>query len=1265
MLSLRVRWYVVCLAVAISLAIPTLLSAQGTAGRVLGRVADPSGAVLAGVKVTLVNEATNGSRDTKTNESGDYDFVEVPVGTYRVEFDLTGFKKNVRRGVSLDINQVITLNMTMQVGATQEVVDVTSEAPLVETSSTQLGAVVGDRAVSELPLNSRDTYQFLQLQPGVMSTAGSSNSIVYGSNNAGAVSVNGGRGRSNNFSVNGGDANDQFVNLPTVQPSPDSIQEFRVLTNTFDAEYGRNSGSVVNVVTKSGTNDFHGNLYEFFRNTVLNASNYCFSPPCQKPKFNQNQFGGTFGGPIKKDRTFFFASYEGRRIRQGIPSPVVTVPSAQELPGPNNVVNGQMVADFSDTDPFAGVLAQSYALAQRSGCQTAVTAIGGGTIADNVAYSDIFPNNVIPLACMDSTAVDLLQLVPNASAGTNTVQTSPVQPERGDQMTLKIDHRINANQNFSGYYYFDDHSVVLPFAQFQAAGANVPGFASAIKERFQQWNLTHTWTISNSTVNEFRFNYNREAQRTFQHPQRTSLIQNSCPTAPSWLTGALGTPPCFYGDASSDPLGGPYGIHPGLGPQHEGLPFIQINGGFTIGNNGEGELPQVGNSFQWSDSLTKVTGRHTIKVGGDVRRQRFDQTLYFNVNGEFFYAGSGTNSVVGPNANNFYPDFLMGLPDSYGQGSAQVENVRSTALYLFAQDSWKIRPNVTLNYGLRWELNTPIADISKHVQTFRPGQTSTVYPCADTVNTDCSSMTPVGLLVPGDSGVPGGLTQTYHKAFAPRIGIAWSPGTSGRTSVRAGFGMFYNPIEQLVLEQFSAEPPFGVSTFPVNTLFNTPFIDQGGPDNLVYPNPANGILQAPRGQPVDWGLFRPILLFGQFQPNMRAQYSDQYNFTIEHQLRSDLKLMVGYVGSQGHRLLATHDLNYGNPQTCLDIAALANHDPGNVQSFGSDASCGQFSADSQFNVLLDPTVATDPTNPISVFHMPDGTTLPLNGQNLNFVGLRRYSSPQCDPLTGTGCPADQVPVFSSIFAQDTIANSAYNSFQASLDKRFGHGLQFTVAYTFSKSFDEASSFEGILNPINPASSRSLSTFDARHRIVLSYYWEFPKGRFTGVGGQIMNGWAISGITTFQTGFPIRITSSADNELMYSFDFELPGQPDQLKPFKTTKPQSTCISGLCNYFFDPSTFTEDTSIDPSLFGRIGNAPRTICCGPHISNTDFALLKTFKISETRRVDFRAELFNIFNHTQFFNPDGNSSDGTQFGQVTQARDPRLMQFALKFFF
>src|SRR5436309_7598961 len=317
---------------------------QSTGGRILGRVADPSGAVLANVSVRITNQATGVARDTKTNGSGDYTFVEVAPGNYTAEFEQKGFKRNVQKDVTVDVNQVVTLSSTLQIGATAETVEVTSEAPLVDITSTQLGAVVNDRSVSQLPLNARDTYQFLQLQPGVVSTVGSGNQIVYGSDKAGSVSVNGGRGRANNFSVNGGDANDQFVNLPTVQPSPDSIQEFRVLTNTFDAEYGRNSGSVVNVITKSGTNALHGNLYEFFRNTKLNANPYCGADIsfCDKPQFNQNQFGGTLGGPVVKDRTFLFGSYEGRRIRQGIRSPLVTVPTAAERPSAS-----QPFADFS------------------------------------------------------------------------------------------------------------------------------------------------------------------------------------------------------------------------------------------------------------------------------------------------------------------------------------------------------------------------------------------------------------------------------------------------------------------------------------------------------------------------------------------------------------------------------------------------------------------------------------------------------------------------------------------------------------------------------------------------------------------------------------------------------------------------------------------------------------------------------------------------------------------------------------------------------
>src|SRR2546427_6529597 len=315
---------------------------QSTGGRILGRVADPSGAVLANVSVRIRNQATGVARDTKTNGSGDYTFVEVAPGNYTAEFEQKGFKRNVQKDVTVDVNQAVTLNSTLQIGATAETVEVTSEAPLVDITSTQLGAVVNDRSVSQLPLNAGDTYQFLQLQPGVVSTVGSGNQIVYGSDKAGSVSVNGGRGRANNFSVNGGDANDLFVNLPTVQPSPDSVAEFRILTNTFDADYGRNSGSVVNLVPKSGTNQLHGNVYDFLRNKVLNSRGYFDT---SKPAFVMNQFGGTLGGPIKKDRTFFFASYEGLRRSQGKSGDVVAVPDALERTG-----------DFSEGNPFSGVI---------------------------------------------------------------------------------------------------------------------------------------------------------------------------------------------------------------------------------------------------------------------------------------------------------------------------------------------------------------------------------------------------------------------------------------------------------------------------------------------------------------------------------------------------------------------------------------------------------------------------------------------------------------------------------------------------------------------------------------------------------------------------------------------------------------------------------------------------------------------------------------------------------------------------------------------
>ncbi len=1258
-LCVRVVCLALCLLLCFLVSIP--MSAQGTGGRVLGRVADPSGAVLGSVKVTATNDATGVGRDATTNESGDYVFPDLPVGTYSLTFDLSGFKKAVRHAITLDVNQVITLNMTMQLGAAQEVVDVTSEAPLVDTSSTQLGAVVNNRSVNELPLNARDTYQFLQLQPGVQSQLGSSGGTFYGSSDAGAVSVNGGRGRSNNFSVNGGDANDAFVNLPTVQPTPDAIEEFRVISNTFDAEYGRNSGAVVNVVTKSGTNQWHGNVYEYFRNTVLNAQGYFNTV---KPQENQNQFGGTFGGPLKKDRTFFFTSYEGRRVRQGISGQTVFVPTNQERTG-----------DFSGDTAFSGVITDQFAadaLNGRTGCTSAINALGGTTPAANVNWASVFPTNVIPAACQDPVAIDLLRFVPGANRSDGSYQAVPVSKDRQDQFTLRMDHHINSRQSLSFYYYYTDDNQFQPFYNFQASGANIPGFGSKVGTRSQQYNLSHTWSLSNSLVNEARFTYMREGQLTFQHPQTTGPIQASCSSAAAQAV-------CFNG--TSDSNSGPnsivgqlgtnaqYGITTGLPSNRTGLPFVSVAGGFAIGNGWEGELPQVGNSFMWADNLTWVKGNHTAKFGVDVRRDRFDQTLYYNVSGQFTFNSTTENSVF---SSNNYPGYLLGLDDSYVQGSAQRENVRTTGVYVFAQDSWKINPSLTLNYGLRWELDTPLTDVLHHVQTFRPGQNSTVYPCTLTA-TDLTNFNlpagstcadagvePTGLVVPGDKGVPAGMTQTYYKAFAPRIGIAYSPnfstgalgkifGSNGKTSIRSGWGLFYNPMEQLVLEQFGAEPPFGGSTYLPATFLNTPFVAQTG---TVNPNPFTGILSPAPGTPQDWASFRPMLLYGDFQPHMRTQYTAQYNLTIQRELAKDIVLQLGYVGSQGHRLLASHDINAANPQTCLDIIALANNDPTSVTSYGSQATCGQFAEDNQYSVTLNPSVLP------SGFHMPNGSVVQATGQTLNLVGLRPYSSPNCNAglpafTAGTGCPIDGVPVFTNIFAEDTIAASAYNSFQASLEKRFSHGVQLQAAYTLSKSLDWASSFEETVNPFNFKASRSLSLFNSAQRFVINYVWDLPVRKYSGFAGKVLDDWQLSGIVQFQSGFPIRIQTQDDNELISSLFFLGAGSPQLNAPLQILNPKTNG-----GQYLNAAQFS-----DPPL-GQFATTRRSICCGPGENQWDITVAKKIALTESKYFQFRADVFNLFNKTQFVNPDGNFSD-TTFGLIQQARDPRLVQFALKFYF
>ena len=1312
-----IAWVRVCLLACVSVAFCTAAMGQ-TNGSIRGVVNDPSGAVVPGVTVTATLKGQATPRTTTSDKDGAFDIPELTVGTYDVSAEATGFKKFLAKDVVVTIGHVNFITISLVVGGGNDTVTVEANALQVETTSTQLGAVMSDISIRELPLSTRNTYQLLQLQPGVQSQLGAD--LFYGSDNPGVVSVNGGRGRSNNYMVNGGDGNDIFVNGPAIQPSPDAIEEFRVITNTFDAEYGRNSGSVVNVVTKSGTNTVHGDFYEFLRNQALNTRGY-FDPFLLD--YKQNQFGATIGGPIKKDKTFVFGSYEGNRLVQGISSGNVFLPTADEAAG-----------NFSG--PFVGSLTdQAFAqtLESRTGCAAALTP--GGHAALNAAaggntpqpFATIFANGTIPTQCFDPTALAVYnQYV--APFGTGQISTGPNRHERGDQFTVRLDHKITPTQQFSAYYYFNDDDRTDPFSTFQLEqpGGLLPGFPVVFATRVQQWNLSHTWTIGSTEVNEFRFSYFREGQKKLDHPVNSlASVQDSCVTIPATN--------CF-----TDPANPQAGITTNL-PGHAGLPYINVLGGFTIGNNFEGELPQVGNTFQWTDNFTKIIGKHTVKFGGDVRRQRFDQFLFFNVSGQYTFL-SDANLCSPLNSNpmcdspitndvgfsDAYPDYFIGTPSSYTQGAAQGENLRNTSLYLFAQDSFKLKSNLTLNYGLRWELNTPYYDLGNRVQTFRPGQATTQYPCwlsqenASALGLapgDCgqgsgsnNAVFPLGLVFPGDKGVPRGLTSTYYKSFAPRIGIAWSPGWTegrlakltggpGKTSVRAGFGLFYNPIEQLVLEQFSAEPPFGGSTFLSNTNFNLPFEFQSGGN---APNPFGGIItQTPQtpcavdtpGGPngcVDWSNFRPLLLFGEFQPHLRSQYSEQYNLTIERQLSKDMLFRISYVGTQAHRLLASRDLNAGNIQTCLGLTNLATLNPNNVLSAPASAggvptSCGPFGADSEYFIPAGTVIPADPTLsalPPQPFKVPSlncaGLVLPYTGapggnpscfsgtvgpNGLTLVGTRPFSSPNCVPSSGVGCPGDAVPVFSNIFAEDTIANSNYNALQISLDKSFSHGLLFSASYTFSKAIDQGASFENELNPLNFNATRGLSLLDAKHRFVFSPYWEFPIPKYEGFKGKALDGWGTSAIITYQSGFPIRVQTQDDLELQSSFFFEDANTPC------AASASAACPAGGSVQFLNPkkngNLFFDTSNVSDPAPGQFGNLPHALCCGPALSNTDLVISKKTPINERWNTEFRAEFYNAWNHTQFANPDGNFSDST-FGQVLKTREgPRVIQFGFKVLF
>ena len=638
---------------------------------------DASGGVVAKATVTATNTDTGINQSVATDDKGFYSFPDLPVGHYDLEVASGGFRPYRRTGIAIDANSALTIDAALQVGERSDVVTVVENRVRVETTSTQMGEVITSAQMTSVPLNGRSFTDLLALQPGVapvttitsdmVQDVGASALSPSGDLNPGTISINGQREFANSFIVNGSDVEEDVNMGAAIIPNLDSIAEFRILTNNFDAEYGEFSGGQINVVTKSGTNQFHGDGFEFLRNTNLDARNF-FSPT--RGVFDQNQFGGTFGGPIRKNKIFFFADYQGTRSTQGVDTGQIPVPSAQDRSG-----------DLSD-------LASSFVTTDASGNAVPTTVSGpywAGLLSQKLGYpvsagepyytpgctsaTCVFPGAVIPQSAWSAPAMDLLQYIPTANNANGTFSTSAYNKTlRDDKGAYRLDADTRGGL-LTAYYFLDDWSQNNPYPVAQG-GANVPGFNALYTGRSQLLDLSDTKTLSANAVNEFHFSYMRDANDLGKPVGGVGVN-----LASQGFQVGQGTP----------------GIVP-LSPGTQGVESVAFNS-FTIGTN-TNELNQYNNTFQWLDNFSKVVGTHTIKFGGEFHYDQVDVDAIAQFNGSFLFFGTETGSD--------FADFLLGTPSQYNQSQLQPFFGRNKYAGLFAQDSWRVnaQPGAELRFAM-------------------------------------------------------------------------------------------------------------------------------------------------------------------------------------------------------------------------------------------------------------------------------------------------------------------------------------------------------------------------------------------------------------------------------------------------------------------------------------------------------------------------------------------------------------------------------------
>ena len=1149
-----------------------------------GIVSDPTAAVVPQVTVIVRNSATATEEKTSTREDGSYSFLSLPPGLYDLRISSPGFRPQSIKALQLTSGKTLKLDITLALAEQSTIVEVSADLPQLDLSSTQIGESLSGTQMRSVPVNGRSFTDLLAMQPGVVPTSsaqpnavvmsGCTNTPPSGDLDPGNLSVSGQRETANGFSVNGSIVEEGFNNGTAVVPDLDSIADMRVLTNNFDAEYGNYSGGQVLLTTKSGNNDLHGGAFEFLRNTGLDARNY-FAP--ERAAYDRHQFGGSLGGPVIKNKLYFFADYQSTKMTQGQETGAIVVPSAADRSGNLVDLAGQLTGEVSSTY-WASQLSQKLGYAVSAG-----ESYYSGSACTSKTQC-VFPNAQIPSTIWSLPAKSLLQYIPQPNAGTNLFSSSSENETVTDN---KASVRFDTHTHFgdlSGYYFFDQYAMNNPYPTGQG-GANVPGFNALSDGRAQLYSLglTRAWGVN--TVNELRFSYLRYA----------NLIGQPF--------GGVGPSLASQGFVEGE---GTLGIVP-LNRSIEGVENVAFND-FTIGVDVTGES-QINNTYQWSDNLTHVIGPHTLKFGGGFHIDQVNIKSNSINNGSFLFQGTETGSD--------FADYLLGIASTYEQGDAGPFYIRNKYIGAFAQDSWKLRSNLTLNYGLRWDVLPPWREKYNQLQTFVLGQQSEVYPGA-----------PAGIVFPGDRGIPSTLAPTRWADFSPRLGVAYSPnfddgllrdffGGPGKTSIHAGFGLFHTAIEGLSAGIMSACAPYGYDYDSTGgrPLFNEPFrsATTGGTNGQPFPSPipAFGASVTHPNNTVDWSKYNPITGDPAFYYRNVSPYTESYNLSFEREVASSTFLHASYIGSQAHRLLVLTSADPGNSALCRSVSQPDQVLPGSP-------TCGPFGEG-------------------GIFTRADGTKVQVRG-----------------PFGSS---------FDGITYQKTIASSNYSAFEFSL-RHTSHRLEMLAGYTYGKSLDDSSSLSEPVYPMGANLTKALSAFDIRHSFVVSYEYDLPFEALFHAQNRLTTGWTFSGITRFSTGLPVTLFNNTDSSLLGSMPNGINNNGVDTPYYIPGNLEINHNARNHQSAFNTSLFPSDVS--PYL-GQIGNASRRFFYGPGLNNFDIALEKQLVVTEGKSLEFRMEAFNVFNHAQFFGAatvNGNISSAG-FGQIVSVQPPRLMQAAVKFQF